>query len=648
VDRNSPPAAGADDDEPRRLEDGRIDDEAVEQLTPTELRLRAVSMAARFYGVDLDITEYRGPIAEAYPSPASLVVWLRDQGLYAKAMRLTWKNLFRFRDTTPVVLLLKDGTAGVIVGADPGRDVVWLKSPTARDTDQPVAVDRLRLEQAWSGDVIMVKRPAGQGDGEAPFTLQWIFGQVAQEQNFIRQISYASLVLSMLTIVPAFIIMGMIDRVLAFNSLPTFYMLTSILACMMFYEMVLGWARREIILVLSTRLNLHIFARMLALPLDFFERNQAGETLGRLQAVFRVRDFVTGKMLNTLLDGFTLVVIMPFMMYMEPTLGMISIAVAGLIALIILIFLRPIGRLVGLAVRAEHKKSAVMNETVHGIRTVKTLALEPQQRMVWDERVAEAANWRLAAGRLANWPQTMVDPLQLFMGRGIILLGCYLALMGDTNIDHGALIAFMLLSSRVSAPLVGFARLLEDFQEVRTAIGQIAKVLNNLPEVRSVTDGMRPKFEGQIEFDNVTFTYPLGQSPALNKVSFLIPLGQIHRHPSASGHQPRIHRRGAYRRRRNARNKPRASAPCPRRRVAGQFPVPRLGQGQHHGRPPWPDPGRCGARRPPGRGGGIHRAHAARLRHMDRGRVGQHFRRPASAPRHCPRPDYQSAHHDPG
>ncbi len=531
MDRNSPPAAGADDDEPRRLEDGRIDDETVEQLTPTELRLRAVSMAARFYGVDLDITEYRGPIAEAYPSPASLVVWLRDQGLYAKAMRLTWKNLFRFRDTTPVVLLLKDGTAGVIVGADPGRDVVWLKSPTARDTDQPVAVDRLRLEQAWSGDVIMVKRPAGQGDGEAPFTLQWIFGQVAQEQNFIRQISYASLVLSMLTIVPAFIIMGMIDRVLAFNSLPTFYMLTSILACMMFYEMVLGWARREIILVLSarldTRLNLHIFARMLALPLDFFERNQAGETLGRLQAVFRVRDFVTGKMLNTLLDGFTLVVIMPFMMYMEPTLGMISIAVAGLIALIILIFLRPIGRLVGLAVRAEHKKSAVMNETVHGIRTVKTLALEPQQRMVWDERVAEAANWRLAAGRLANWPQTMVDPLQLFMGRGIILLGCYLALMGDTNIDHGALIAFMLLSSRVSAPLVGFARLLEDFQEVRTAIGQIAKVLNNLPEVRSVTDGMRPKFEGQIEFDNVTFTYPLGQSPALNKVSFLIPPGTM-------------------------------------------------------------------------------------------------------------------------
>ncbi len=531
MDHNPPPATGAagnpdDNGEPMRIEDGTI-----EQLTPTELRLRAVSMAARFYGVDLNIGDYRGPIGEAFPSPASLVVWLRDQGLYAKAMRLSWKNLFRFRETTPVVLLLKDGTAGVVVGADPARDVIWLKSPTAGDADPPVAVDRLRLEQAWSGDVIMVKRPAGQGDGEAPFTLNWIFGQVMQEKGFLKQISYASLVLSMLSIIPAFIIMGTIDRVLTFNSLPTFYMLTSILACMMFYEMLLNWARRELVLVLSsrldTRLNLHIFSRMLSLPLDFFERNQAGETISRLQAVFRVRDFLTGKLLNTVLDGFTLLVMMPFLFYMEPTLGAVSLAVAGLIALIILIFLRPVGRLVGLTVRAEHKKGAVMNETVHGIRTIKTLALEPQQRQVWDERVAEATNWRLAAGRLSNWPQTLVDPLQLFMSRGVVLLGAFMALEGDTSVDHGALIAFMILSGRIAMPLVGFAKLLEDFQEVRTAIGQIAKVLNNQPEVRSVTDGMRPKFEGQIEFDNVTFTYPLGQSPALNKVNFLIPPGTM-------------------------------------------------------------------------------------------------------------------------
>jgi len=519
--------AGAGDNEPLQIEA----DVAPEALTPTELRLRAVAAAARFHGVDLDMGEFRAIAGEAYPSPASLVKWLRDQGLTAKALRLVWKNLFRFKESSPVVLLLKDGTAGLVVGADPGRDIVWLKSPTAADAELPVAVDRLRLEQAWGGDVILVKRPLGQNEGEAPFTLGWIFSKVVEEKKILVQISYASVVISILTILPALLVMATIDRVLEYNSLSTFYLLTSIMGVMMFYEAILGWARRELVLILSARidvrLNLHIFSRMLALPLDFFERSQAGETISRLREVFRVREFLTGKLLYTLLDGVTLFVMLPFMFYMEPTLAMVSVAVAGLIALIIMIFLRPVGRLVALSVQAEHKKGAVMSETVYGIRTVKSLALEPQQKAIWDERVADAGRWRLAASRLGNWPQTLIDPLQVFMSRGVVLFGAYLALQNDTTVDRGGLIAFMILSSRVAAPLIGFAKLMEDFHEVRTAIGQIAKVLNNPTETRAQGDGMRPKFEGQVSFEGVTFTYPLGQRPALNKVSFSIPPGTM-------------------------------------------------------------------------------------------------------------------------
>ncbi|MEJ0045030.1 MAG: peptidase domain-containing ABC transporter [Rhodospirillales bacterium] len=413
-------------------------------------------------------------------------------------------------------MLLKDGTAGLVVGADARSDVVWIKSPTSRDSEPPVAVDRLRLEQAWAGEAVLVRRTVGLDDSQAPFTLGWIVKQVTTEKRFIGQIAWASIVLAALGIVPAFIVMGTIDRVLEFNSINTFWMLATILAVMMFFEMVLGWARRELILVLSTKLdaklNLHLFSRLLSLPLDFFERNQAGETISRLSQISRVREFLTGKLLGTVLDGSVLLVFIPFLFYMESLLATITMAVAGLMTVILIVFLRPIGILVAQFVRAEHKKAAVITETVHGIRTVKTLALEPQQKQVWDERVAEATGWRLAAGRLSNWPQTLNDPLQIFMSRGVVVLGAFLALQGNSGIDRGALIAFMILSGRVAGPVAGFARLIEDFQEVRTSIGQIAKVLNNPPEVRNVTDGMRPRFEGRIAFEDLTFTYPLGRT----------------------------------------------------------------------------------------------------------------------------------------
>jgi ATP-binding cassette subfamily B protein len=506
-------------------------DMAAQPLTPTELRLRAVAAAARFYGVDLDLSGYRGSPAEPYPSPASLVKWLIDQGMSAKAMRLVWRNLFRFREATPAVLLLKDGAAALVVGADPERDVVWLKSPSAADAEPPVAVDRLRLEQVWGGDAILVKRPIGQGEGEAPFTLGWIAKKVLEEKKLLVQIGYASIVLSVLTIVPALLVMAVLDRVLEYSSLSTLFLVSAAMAIFLIYEGILGWARRELVLILSARidvrLNLHTFSRLLALPLDFFERSQAGETISRLREVFRVREFLTGKLLMTILDGVTLVILLPILFYMEPTLAMISIAIAGLIALIIMIFLRPVGRLLAMAIQADHRKGAVLSETVYGIRTVKSLALEPQQKVIWEERVADAGRWRLAAGRLANWPSSLAEPLQTFMSRGIILIGAYLALENDTSVDRGGLVAFMLLSARVASPLVGFAKIMEDFQEVRTAIGQIAKVLNNPTETRAQTDGMRPKFEGQVSFEDVTFTYPLGQRPALNKVSFSIPPGTM-------------------------------------------------------------------------------------------------------------------------
>jgi ATP-binding cassette subfamily B protein len=523
VDQSLPNAIGPDD--------GNGDPADAETLTPKELRLRAVAAAARFYGMDLDINDYQGPASEPYPSPASLVVWLRNQGLTAKAAVLKWKNLFSFRETSPVVVLLKDGTAGLVVGADTKHDIVWIKSPTARDSEPPVAVDRMRMEQAWAGEVVLLKRSRLANDSEAPFTLGWIVAQVGAEKRILWQISYASLVLSALAIIPAFIIMGTIDRVLEYNSLNSFWLLVSILSFMMIFETILGWARRELIAVigakLDTRLNLHLFSRLLGLPLDFFERNQAGETISRLRNVQRVREFLSGRLLTVVLDGCTLFVMVPIIFYMEALLATITMAVAGLMAIVIVIFLRPIGRLIAMYVRAEHQKAAVITETVQGIRTVKTLAMEPQQKNVWDEKVAEAASWQLAAARMANWPQTLTDPLQLFMSRGVVLLGAFLALQTNSGVDRGALIAFMILSGRVSGPLVGFARLMEDFQEVRTAIGQIAKVLNNPPEVRSVTDGMRPKFEGRIAFEDLTFTYPMGSRPALNRINFDIAPGTM-------------------------------------------------------------------------------------------------------------------------
>ena len=85
-----------------------------------QTRLMAVIAVARHHGLDLHLEDFRPALNETVPSPASLVAWARDQGLSAKAERVRWKHLFKLqgneRPASPVVLLLRDGGAGLLVG----------------------------------------------------------------------------------------------------------------------------------------------------------------------------------------------------------------------------------------------------------------------------------------------------------------------------------------------------------------------------------------------------------------------------------------------------------------------------------------------------------------------------------------------------
>jgi subfamily B ATP-binding cassette protein HlyB/CyaB len=357
---------------------------------------------------------------------------------------------------------------------------------------------------------------------------------VLTERRNLREIMAASITLSVLQILPPFLVMVAIDRVLTHHSMSTLALIGLILALTVGYETLLGYARREIVEVMSTRLdvrlNQHVFGRLLALPIDFFERTPTGETTHNVSQIFKVREFLTGRLMSTFLDIFALVVLLPFLFWMSVTLAWMVLVASALVALIIAAFLPAIRRVWAKLIVAETKKGAVLVETVHGIRTVKALALENARKLEWDERVAEAGQARLQSGRIANWAQTLVTPIERFIDRGVLLVGAYLILIapsGVTGISAGGLIAFMLLGARVASPLIGLAKLIQDVEDVRSSVSQVGGVLNNPTETAATCGGLRPAFAGAIAFNQVTFAYPGAKTTALERVSFDVPAGTM-------------------------------------------------------------------------------------------------------------------------
>jgi len=501
------------------------------EASPAYIRIRAAMAAAKFHGIELDIKDFAAEPGETSPSPATLARWLNDFGAVAKGMRIKWRFLVRMYNTPPVVLMLRDGSAALMVRVDPERNIVWLRDPLAPENATPVPVDELRLSEVWTGDILLVKRRRDLSEADARFDMMWFAKIVLREKVSLRNIIFASMILAVLQIFPALIVMQVVDRVVNYHSIATLISITGIVVILTFYEIMLTYARRELTLVMTTRvdarISLHAFNRLLSLPLEFYEREQTGRVIGRYMALYRVRDFLTGKLLSTFLDMFTLFVILPVLFYMSTTLAWMTLACAGLIGLIVVVFLPPMTRVYTKMVDAEMERGSVLYETVAGIRTIKTLALEQTRREKWDETTANVIRWKLASGRMSNWPATLVMPLDMFINRGIILVGAYLALKTNSGVGVGALLAFMMLGSRVASPLVSLAKILEDVNQVTTSLNEAGIVLNQPTETKALTTGMRPILRGALSFQNVDFTYPGSSNKALNNVTFEVPAGTM-------------------------------------------------------------------------------------------------------------------------
>ncbi len=201
-----------------------------------------------------------------------------------------------------------------------------------------------------------------------------------------------------------------------------------------------------------------------------------------------------------------------------------AFVLAGIIFVIVLAFLRPMSVLYGRVVRAEQAKHSHLVETVYGIRTIKSLALEARRRKEWDHRVAESAAARHELGLLANYPQTLSIPFERLIYSGCLAVGAYIVLATPEAINPGALVAFSLLSMRLAQPLVTIARLQLDLADVRGAIVQVASVMNTAPEVTR-SDGLRAPIAGEIAFKDVRFRYSSDAPYALDEVSFTVPQG---------------------------------------------------------------------------------------------------------------------------
>jgi ATP-binding cassette subfamily B protein len=267
------------------------------------------------------------------------------------------------------------------------------------------------------------------------------------------------------------------------------------------------------------------FAHLLSLPIDYFETTTAGIVTRNIQQVEKIRAFLTGRVFSSAIDATSLFIFMPILFAYSVKLALVvlvfTVLIAGIIMALVPVYKR---RLNDLNV-AEGARQSMMIETIHGMRTVKALAIEPTQRRLWDQRSANSINMHFRVGKLAITANAVTDFLGKLLPVVIITMGAQEVF--DQNLSVGALIGFQMISGRVSGPLMAIVGLVNDYQETAMAVGMLGDIMNRPGEGRASAGGLRPVLAGEISFDEVTFRYPGSSAAALDRASLTIPAGSV-------------------------------------------------------------------------------------------------------------------------
>ncbi len=496
--------------------------------------LGALVIVARHRGIHLSETQLRRDhrVGPGATTPEQLLQIARSSGLRALATRLSFSDLMKMGPALPAILLLKNGGAMVALRVERKAQPphVVAQDPGAPE-DALLSLDEPRLALGWAGDVILLKRDYRLRDEDQPFGLRLIAAQIFRDRRLVRDIAVAAVVLSLLALGPIVFWRLLIDRVVYFHSLDTLVVLCVAMVVLIVFETIFGYMRRFLVLHITARvdaqLSTYMFNKVLNLPLDFFERSSTGVITRDMNEIFKIRGFLTGQVFGTVLDSFVLLVFLPIMFFFSATLTAVVLGFCGLICLWIIKMLPVLRRKGAAAFRAEGAKNAFLVENLQGVRTVKSLALDTRQRHEWDVRVATAARLRLDEGRTANVIQSVVTPLERLMVSGVFALAVYLAITSNDQFYIGALVAFMMLTQRVAAPLVQLSHLLQQYDEAQFAVKAISALVNQPAEEGRSTSGIRTPLEGRLEFENVRFRYRGSTVPALDGVSFTAPEGTI-------------------------------------------------------------------------------------------------------------------------
>jgi len=386
-----------------------------------------------------------------------------------------------------------------------------------------------KLKEKWDGSAILLTKKGSLRGSDSLFSFKWFIPTVLRFKTAFIQVLLGIFVIQILGISTPIMVQVIIDKVLSHHSLSTLTVIAIGIGLVYIFELILSLAKNYLFTHTTNRidvlLNARLFKHLFALPLRYFEARRAGETVARVQELHHIRQFLTGTPLSSLIDAFFILVYVAVLFFYSVPLTWLVLTSIPCFALLSAIVTPLFKKSLDEQFQAGAETSSFLVESIQGVQTVKSFALESKFEQKWGDLQADyvRANYRTAmiasnSGAVGQFIQKAFDLLILVFGALAVI---------DGKFTIGQLVAFRMLSSHISGPVLRLVQLWQEYQQASLSVTRIGDIFNSPTELRPNGLVELPTLEGKIVFDHVRFRYRSDASDVIKDMSFTIPAGSI-------------------------------------------------------------------------------------------------------------------------
>jgi subfamily B ATP-binding cassette protein HlyB/CyaB len=485
--------------------------------------LVCLEVAGKLNRISIDsrsiIKEYA--LSDEEPSIEELCRIAKHQGFRASIKKTDIEKLVSSYPL-PLLVLKKDGTYMSVIQVNAEAKELLIYDTTSKE---PYTLSYELYEEISSGKVIVLKHRILSE--QIRFGFGWFFHQIMKYKKVMSEVLIASFVIQLFGLVTPLFTQVILDKVLVHRSMTTLDVLAIAFVVVAVFELALNLIRNYLFAhttsKIDAKLGAKLFHHLLALPLVYFEKRKVGNIIARVRELDQIREFIANKSVTLIIDVLFSGVFVAVMALYSVKLTMVVLAFVSVIALLYLFVTPELRRRLEEKFQMGAQSNSYLVESVTGVQTVKSLALEGSMQRKWEDYLARYVNAGFHLTNLSNILGGVSGALQKLMTISMLYVGVTLVLEGKLSV--GQLIAFQMFANQFSGPVLRLVNLWNEFQQTLLSVDRLGDILNTPTEQTNDKAITLPKLDGSVKLENVTFSYAPDSPQVLKGISADFPAG---------------------------------------------------------------------------------------------------------------------------